>query len=283
MNRLVWIFLRSPFNLWLEPKAREEKRLALNWVRTGTDHASTVVFLHAVGYDLTYWGGQIAALNGDYNLVAFDLPGHGRSTGDAADWSFDRVASVVAKLIEEVSDGPVHLVGLSFGGMIAQATVLARPDLIRSLTLMGTASQFSEEARAGMKARAEATRQSGMAAVLPSSLDRWFTPETRARRPDLIDRVTKTILGDDPAVHAAIWDMISEFDVHDRLGEVRCPTLVLVGERDPSTPPSAASVLAEGIPGARMVVLPNASHMIQLEAPEAVNAELKGFLDQQPI
>ena len=251
--------------------------MALNWVRTGTDHASTVVFIHAVGYDLTYWGAQIAALNGDFNVVAFDLPGHGRSAGDVTDWSFDRAASVVAKLIEDVSDGPVHLVGLSFGGMIAQATVLARPDLVRSLTLMGTASRFSTEARAGMKARAETTRRSGMAAVLPSSLDRWFTPQTRALRPDLIDRVTKTILGDDPAVHAAIWDIISEFDVHDRLSEIRCPALVLVGEHDPSTPPSAATALAERIEDAQLVILPNASHMIQLEAPAAVNEELKRF------
>ena len=253
--------------------------MALNWVRSGKDHASTVVFIHAVGYDLTYWGGQIAALNEDYNVVAFDLPGHGRSAGVPADWSFDKAASVVAGLIEEVGEGPVHLAGLSFGGMIAQATVLARPDLVRSLILMGTASKFSVEARAGMKARAEAIRKGGMAAVLSSSLDRWFTPETRARRPDLIDRVTKTILGDDPAVHAAIWEIISQFDVHDRLGEVRCPTLVLVGEQDPSTPPAAALALADAIPGARMVVLPKASHMIQLEAPEEVNAELKGFLD----
>ena len=252
--------------------------MALNWVRTGTDQASTVLLIHAVGFDLTYWGQQIAALNGDYNVVAFDLPGHGRSAGSPSDWSFEKAASVVAGLIEEVSNGPVHLVGLSFGGMIAQATVLARPDLIRSLTLMGTASTFSAEARAGMKARAEAIRKGGMAAVLSSSLDRWFTPETRARRPDLIDRVTKTILDDDPAIHAAIWEIISEFNVHARLGEIRCPTLVLVGELDPSTPPSAASALVEAISNARMVVFPNASRMVQLEASEAVNAELKLFL-----
>ena len=252
--------------------------MALNWIRTGTDRASTVLFVHPVGFDLTYWDRQIAALSESYNVVAFDLPGHGRSAGEPSEWSFDKAASMVAGLIEEIGDGPVHLVGVSFGGMIAQTTVLARPDLIRSLTLIGTASKFSVEAGAGMKSRAEAVRKGGMAAVLSSSLDRWFTPETRARRPDLIDRVTKTVLGDDPAIHAAIWEIIAEFNVHDRLGEIRCPTLVLVGELDPSTPPAAAATLTEAIPGARMVVFPNASHLVQLEAPEEVNAELKFFL-----
>ncbi len=129
-----------------------------------------------------------------------------------------------------------------------------------------------------MRARAETTRNGGMEAVLQSSLERWFTPETRRRRPDLVDRVSKTILGDDAAVHAAIWEIIADFDVHARLSEIQCPTLVLVGERDPSTPPAAAAALAEGIRGAKMVVFHQTSHMVQLEAPDAVNRELQQFL-----
>lgn len=251
----------------------------VNWVRTGTEHSETVVLIHAVGYDLTYWDRQIEALQGDYNVVAFDLPGHGRSPGEAKAWSFDFAAATVAGLIEHVSDKPVHLAGISFGGMIAQATVLARPELVRTLTLIGTASTFSEAARESMRARARAVRAGGMSAVLQSSLQRWFTPETQTRRPDIIDRVSKTILADDPAVHASIWDIISKFEVHDRLGEIRCPALVLVGERDPSTPPSAASALQEKIPGAKMVVIPNASHIVTVEAPLAVNTAMRSFLD----
>ncbi len=176
----------------------------LNWVRTSTDKAETVVLIHAVGYDLTYWDRQIEALRKSYNVVAFDLPGHGLSPSAQEDWSFDFAASTVAKLIEEVSAGPVHLVGISFGGMIAQVTTLARPDLIRSLTLIGTASRFPEEVRKGMKVRAEMVRHGGMSAVLQSSLERWFTSETRTQRPDIIDRVTKTVLTDDPETHVRI-------------------------------------------------------------------------------
>ncbi len=250
----------------------------LNWVRTGTEHAETVVLLHAVGYDLTYWDEQIKALRLHYNVVAFDLPGHGRSPGRPEDWTFEEAVLVIASLIERVSDAPVHLVGISFGGMLAQATVLARPDLVRTLTLIGTASTFTEAARSGMRERANLVRTAGMAAVLESSLDRWFSPRFRTDRPDIIDRVTKTILADDPAIHAAIWEMIAGFDVHDRLGEIRCPTLILVGELDPSTPPSAATALMSAIADATMVVLPGASHIATVEAPEMVNAELQAFL-----
>jgi len=262
---------------------RGNEATPLNWVQTGTNHPETVVLIHAVGYDLTYWDRQIEALRDRYNVVAFDLPGHGMSPGEPQDWTFGKAAELVANLIERVDTKPIHLVGISFGGTIAQATALARPSLIRSLTLIATACTFSDEVRKGMRARAQAVRTGGMAAVLESSLERWFTPETRSRRPDIIDRVSKTILADDPGIHAAIWEIISNFDVQDRLAEIACPALVLVGERDPSTTPAMASVLTSGIRDSRMVVIPDASHMVILEAPVAVNQALNAFLAQVAI
>ena len=258
---------------------RGDSGFPLNLVRTGPRTAGTVVLIHAVGFDLTYWDRQIDALQSAYDVIAFDLPGHGSSPAKPEYWSFANAAAMVAEVIRQAGERPVHLVGISFGGMIAQATALAHPTLIRSLTLIGTAPTFPAPVRAGMRARAEAVRAGGMRAVLESSLDRWFTPETRVRRPDLIDRVSKTVLHDDPAIHAAIWDLIAnDFDVEARLGEIACPTLVLVGERDPSTPPAVAAQMASGIRNARMVVLPSTSHMATLESPEAVNAELLAFL-----
>ncbi len=253
----------------------------LHWVRTGTDHPETVVLLHAVGYDLTYWDRQIEALCGRYNVVAVDLPGHGRSPVLSQPWTFDALARLLAALIETVADRPVHLAGLSFGGMLAQTTALARPDLIRSLALLGTASTFPEPVRVAMRARAAIIRAQGMAAVLGSSLERWFSADTRTRRPDLIERVTRTILADDPTTQADIWDLIASLDVMDRLPEIACPTLLLVGEQDASTPPKASTAMAERLPNARMVVIPEAAHIVTLEKPLAVNRELMLFLGEQ--
>ena len=71
----------------MQEQASSEPRL--NWVRTSTEKPETIVLVHAVGYDLTYWDRQIEALRDDYNVVAFDLPGHGRSSGIAKDYCFD--------------------------------------------------------------------------------------------------------------------------------------------------------------------------------------------------
>ena len=255
-----------------------DERPELNWIRTSTHHAETVVLIHAVGHDLTYWDRQIEALSADYNVVAFDLPGHGRSATSTSEWSFAYAANIVVQLIVKLSASPVHLVGISFGGMIAQVVALTRPELILSLTLIGTAPSFPDEVRQGMRARAELVRGQGMAAVVESSLQRWFTRETREHRPDITDRLTKTLLCSDAATHAAIWDIISWLDLDDRLPEISCPTLVLVGEQDPSTPPDVASHLAGAIRGSSLIVIPGASHIATVEAPSAINTALQSFL-----
>jgi len=250
----------------------------LNWIRTGPRDAATVLLIHAVGFDLTYWDRQIEALHTDFDVIAFDLPGHGHSAGGPELYHFDRVCELVASLIDEAGCGAVHLVGISFGSMVAQITALAHPELVRSLTLIGSAARFPDAVRDGMRSRAARLRNDGTTAVLQSSLERWFTPETCSSRPDVMDRVSKTILGDDPIIQAAVWDFLAnEFDVHDRLHEIHCPTLVLVGELDPSTPPSAATAITEMIEGAETHIISNASHMVTIESPDAVNAALRTF------
>ena len=250
-----------------------------NYIRTGPREHGTVVLLHGVGFDLTYWDRQIEALAPAYDVIALDLPGHGRSLAKPEFWTFPNITRTIADLIRMAGDAPVHLIGISFGGMIAQQVVLEHPSLVRSLTLIATAPSFPEPVRAGMRARAATTRSGGMQAVLTSSLERWLTAETRAKRPDLVDRITKTVLGDDPAIHAAIWELIADhFDVEARLGEIACPTLVLVGEQDQSTPPAVASRMAAAISGAKRTILPATSHMASIESPLAVNAEIEKHL-----
>ena len=250
----------------------------VNTVRCGPRRGTPVVLVHPVGLDLSYWDGQIEALRPTYDVVAFDLPGHGRSPGTPSDWTLNKAAAVLAGVIRGLGSPDAHVVGLSVGGMIAQALALAEPGLVRSLTLIDTAASFPDAGRAGMRARAEAARRGGMAAVLSSTLERWFTPETRAGRPDLVDRVTKTLLRDDPMVHAAMWDMIAALDLAGELHRISCPALILVGEHDPSSPPAAARQLREGIAGARMRVIADASHMAPLERPGVVNGHLLDFL-----
>ena len=250
----------------------------LNHVRAGNRQKPLVVLVHAVGLDLTYWGAQIDALGTTYDVIAYDLRGHGASTPTPAGYDLETHAADLAAIIKHAANGAAHVIGLSVGGMIAQTLALSRPDLVRSLALLDTASTFADAGRAAMEARAAATRAGGMQAVLAPTLERWLTPAFAARRPDVVDRVTKTLLAADARVHAAMWDGIAMLDVATRLGEIDKPTLVLVGELDPSTPVAAAEHIAARIRGSRLSVLPDLSHLSPLEGPAVVNEELLRFL-----
>ncbi len=247
-------------------------------VRTGPRGGVPVVFVHPAGLDLTYWDAQIEGLCDRYDIVAFDLPGHGRSPGTPADWTLENAALMLAQVIRETGAGAAHVVGLSVGSVIAQTLAVTQPGLVRSLTLMGAAAIFSEAGRNAMLERSRVLREGGMQRVVQSSIERWFAKETIARRPDLIDRATKTLLADDPLVHAALWDMMYGFDVRSELSRVTCPTLIITGELDGSTPSSAAQAIHEQIAGSQVEILPGLSHMVTLEAPDHVNDLLSRFL-----
>ena len=237
-----------------------------------------MILLHAVSLDLTYWDAPFARLSATRDVVAFDWPGHGRSSPLAGETSFDRLAEAFDSVVEAVGGGPAHIVGLSMGSMVAQTFALNYPERVRSLCLIGSACTFPEPVRQGMRRRAATIRTGGMPMVVEESLARWYTPGFRQRRPDLIDRTTKTILGGDPGVQAAMWEMIAGLDTRERLANLACPTLVLVGAEDPSTTPDAARVIAGQVPGARVEVIDGASHMTPTEAPDAVSDLLETFL-----
>ncbi len=253
----------------------------VNFVRAGPrDGGTPTILLHAVGLDLTYWDAQFERLSQTHDVVALDWPGHGRSGALPGEISFARLAGVVASVVEKAARGPAHVVGLSMGSMVAQNFALTHPGSVRSLCLVGSACTFSDPARQALRDRAATTRRGGMPAVLPATLGRWFTERFRQRRPDVIDRVTKTVLACDPGVHAVLWEMIAGLDTRERLASLSCPTLVLVGAEDPSTPPAAARLLAEQIAGAQVEVIAGASHMAPIEAPETMSDLIERFLSR---
>ena len=164
-------------------------------------------------------------------------------------------------------------------GSLLQALVLSQPELVRSLTLISTASRLPDAARAAMRALGDTVLKGGMEVMIPG-IEHWLSADKRAVRPDLVDRITKTLLANDPAVHAFLCThMVAEFDVLEQLNSIRCPTLALVCEDDPSTPLACSVAITEHIEGARLVVLPNlAAHLAPLEAPAEVNIEILKFL-----
>ncbi len=236
----------------------------------------TVVLLHPVGLDSTCWVAQVAALAFCFQVLRVDLRGHGRSDTPPPPYRLRDYAADVHALVRELRLAPVHVLGLSLGGMVAQVLALEHPDDVRSLVLADTNSTLGPDARRAMVERGEAAKRGGMASILEATLSRWFTPGFMSS--EIVARTRARLLADDVEGWAAAWRAISELDTEPRLTEIRVPTLVIIGEGDLSVPVSRARAMADRIPGAACHVVPGAPHMAPLENPDLFNPPVLEFL-----
>jgi 3-oxoadipate enol-lactonase/4-carboxymuconolactone decarboxylase len=127
-------------------------------------------------------------------------------------------------------------------------------------------------------ARAAAVRAGGTAAVVDAIVPRWFTPSFPDRQPAIVADIRRGFEATDAASYARCCEAIATMDLRERVGAIRAPSLIIVGADDPATPPAMAEDLRQRIPGAELVVIPNASHLIAIEQADAVTAQLAAFL-----
>lgn len=263
------------------PKFKIDGMAEINFVRTGPTGGHPIIFVHGVGLDLTWWGAQIEEFRRDHDVIAIDLPGHGLSGPLEVQLSFEVMTAVVINLIEHLDAGPVHLVGISFGGMLAQTLALARPDLVSSLSLLATLCTFPEPVREALRERASIARVDGMERIAQLSNERWFPADFRLRRPDVLDRATRCLLQQDPGFHSSIWETIAKLDLEAQLCVISCPTMVIVGAEDVNAPMAAGKKIADLIGGSELYEMPGLGHFPPFEAPGEFNSLLRRFLESK--
>ena len=234
-----------------------------------------VVLLHPVGLDHRFWGTLPSVLAAERRVLALDLAGHGRSPSVARPRSLEDYADDVAGAIV-LAGGPAAVVGLSFGGMIAQVVALRHPDLVSMLVPGACGGTFAEELRPVLRERGLVAEREGMVAVVETTLQRWFSAGYEGAA---VRTVRERLLSQDAAGWSAGWHAIAGLDATRDLGALRIPTLVVAGEADAATPSAVTeATVARVIPGARFAVIPDAPHMMQIETADAYASTVAGFL-----
>jgi 3-oxoadipate enol-lactonase len=260
----------------------ERDGVALHVVAEG--EGEPVVLLHGHTLDLRVWDEIVPALvAAGLRAIRYDQRGHGRSASPPSGYRWGDHAADLAEVIARVAGGPAHVVGLSKGGGIALELALRRPELVRTLALIGPLvpdAPVSDELLASFKALAKAIRSVGPAAVMGEV---WLSHPliaSAAARPGARERL-EAMLRTFPAGEylATVRDAPDrEWKLTDRLGEIAAPTLVVRGAREVQDFVSSAELLAMGIAGARLVIVPESGHLVPLEQPAAVVAALREFL-----
>ena len=237
-----------------------------------------VTLSHSLACDLHMWDEQMDALTKNYKVLRYDTRGHGKSSAPAGAYTLDELADDVHGLIGALGIKHTHWAGLSMGGMIGQTFALKYPGIFQSMVLADTTSRYPAEAAPAWADRIQTAQSKGMAAVVDGTLARWFTEPYRKANPPAVARVGASIRATPVAGFVGCCHAIPRINVTQRLKEISCPTLVIVGEQDPGTPVAMAREIHEATPGSELVVIPSAAHLSNIEQPQAFNAALLGFL-----
>ncbi len=201
--------------------------------------STAVVLLHPLGVDHRFWDPVLACLPaGRERMVAPDLLGHGSAPLPAPGAGVEELADAVEALVG--ATGPVHLVGVSLGGLVAQVVAARSPSLVDRLVLADTVAVYPEPMRAMWRERAGAVRRDGVASIAETTEALWFSPTPDATQPERIARMRELLLATSAEGYARTCEVLADADTTSVAGSIAAPTLIACGRDD--APPFKAAV-----------------------------------------
>jgi len=245
----------------------------------GPESAPVVMLSNSLGTRLEMWHPQIQALTQRYRALRYDSRGHGQSDAPKGPYTMEQLADDALGLLDALGLERVHFCGLSKGGMVGQMLGARHGERLLSLTLASTACHLPPKELWDERIRL-ATEQ-GMAALADAVVERWFTLAFRAEPSIAVDGVRQMILDTPAHGYAGCCAAIRDMDLREVIQDIDLPTLVIVGADDPATPPAKAEEICARIPGARLEVIADAAHLLNIEQDVAFDAALIAFLDRQ--
>jgi 3-oxoadipate enol-lactonase / 4-carboxymuconolactone decarboxylase len=227
----------------------------------------------------TLWSSCAAHLTDHFDVVAWDLPGHGHNRSVPEEpFTMAELATGVLRVIDEIAtergdDGPFAYAGDSVGGCVGLQLMLDAPEAVDSAVLLCTAARIGTTAL--WEDRIAKVSASGTASMVTASAERWFAPDfldrEQGRGSALLVALQDTVDGG----YLQVCGALAEFDVRDRLAEIGVPVLAVAGAVDAVTPPEGLRAIADGVKDGRFVALDDVAHLAPAEAPEAVAALIR--------
>jgi 3-oxoadipate enol-lactonase/4-carboxymuconolactone decarboxylase len=247
----------------------------------GNEDRPVLMFSHSLGCDHTQWDAQATSLEPHFCVLRYDLRGHGATETPSGDYSIELLGRDALSIADARGVSRFAFCGLSLGGMIGQWLAANARDRVTHLVLANTSSRFPDPAP--MEARRRTVLEHGMPAIADTVMQRFFTTESLAANPPSVAAIRRVLLATNPSGYAGCCAAVRDMNQTAILGAIRAPALIIVGDRDVSTPwDGHAEVLAREIAHARVVRLPTA-HLSNVERPRSFTAALARLLLPPPV
>jgi len=245
----------------------------INYEVSGKEGAPWLVLSHSLACTVRMWDPQVAAFKERFRILNYDMRGHGASAAPNGPYTLDMLADDVIGLMKELKIERATYMGLSIGGMIGQTLALRQTRLFDKMVLADTGHAQPPEAIKQWEDRIKVAQTQGMKALVPSTMERWFTPAFRESAP--AQKIAALIASTPVAGYVGCGQAIMKLNTTARLKEIKLPVLAIAGEADPSAP--GTKHIGENVPGAKLVMLKQAAHIANVEQPEKFNQALRDF------
>jgi 3-oxoadipate enol-lactonase len=245
-----------------------------NYEIHGAEGAPWLTFSHSLACSLRMWDGQVAAFKDRFRILVYDTRGHGESEAPKGPYSLDMLAEDLRQLLDQLKIKRTHFVGLSMGGMIGQVLALTDPGLFDRVVLADTGHTQTPETRKQWEERIATAESKGMEPLVQPTIERWFTKDFRDK--PIVKKIADLIRSTPVPGYVGCCQAISNLNTTARLKEIKRPVLAIAGEQDAAAP--GTRYIGENVPGAKLVMIPQAAHIANIEQAETFNRALREFL-----
>jgi 3-oxoadipate enol-lactonase len=253
----------------------EIKDLHMHYELEGPAHAPALVFSNSLGTNLSLWDPQLPVFAKTFRVLRYDSRGHGQTSATPGEYSVEMLGRDVLQLLDALNLRRANFCGLSIGGMTGMWLAINAPQRLHNIVLSNTAPKIGNPDT--WNQRIKLVREGGTRAVAQPVVEKWFTPEFRAKHPDQIAKTRHMIETTSTDGYVGSCAAVRDFDFWENVFAIRAQTLVIAGTHDQSVPPSDAQKLAKQIPGARYIEL-SAAHISNVEAATRFTDEVSKFL-----
>ena len=245
----------------------------------GEGNGPWVTFVHALATNATLWDDEAKSFTPEFRVLQIDLRGHGRSESKTKVETLGDFGSDIVAVWDALGIDKSHVVGLSVGGMIGFGLALDHPDRLIKLVAADCRSDAPEMFVQNWINRRAVLAEKGMSGVADMTLATWFAKKTQAEKRDVIDRARAMIMSTSDEGYIGASKAIEKIDYKRRLGEIRVPTLLVVGAED-GPHPAEMREMAKLMPGVDLVEIEDAGHLANMEQPERFDDIVLSFLRQ---
>lgn len=248
----------------------------INYQTFGDANKPAIVFSNSLGTKFTMWQPQIDFFKKNFYVICYDTRGHGESAAPQGPYTIEQLGTDVIRLLDHLNIEKASFCGISMGGLTGQWLAIHHPERFHRVIVCNTAAKIGQEQ--AWNERAALVREQGLQPIAATAASRWFTECFIQSQAAVVESLSNDLAAGSAEGYASCCEALAKADLREELKNITVPVLVIAGQQDPVTTVADGQFMIDRIPNSQLFEI-NASHISNIEQPEAFNGILKTFLN----